>query len=140
MDARAWGIAVANARGDALTKGVYGHLAVLKLLQIAAYDKDLGNAARRVLVLISGYSDGEGCCWPSVNKMAYSLGVERSAINKQTKALAKRGYLKILPRHDEWTGARKSNQYQLNIDYASKHYGRPDLLSENPQPPQKCQA
>ncbi|MFA7276259.1 MAG: helix-turn-helix domain-containing protein [Pseudobdellovibrionaceae bacterium] len=115
----------------------YGHLATLKLLQIAAYDKDINNAARRIFMIIAGHADIDGRCWPSINKIACSLGIKRSAVNKQTKILKTRGYLEIQPRHDEWTGAQKSNEYILNLSYAAKNYEHPDLLSEYPRTPKR---
>lgn len=93
----------------------YGYLAVLKLIQRAAYDKNLKPAARRILMILAGHSDTDGGCWPSVAKMAEKLGVSRAAVIHQMKALEALNYLWKKPRFDPDTGRQMSNLYLLNI-------------------------
>lgn len=112
-------------------KAPYGYLAVLKLMQRAGYDPALRPAARRILMILAGYSDTDGGCWPSMAQIAKQLGVSRAAIIQQVKALEARNYLRKTSRFDPETGRQKSNLYVLNIhDVVSGAEVTPSVKSE----------
>ncbi|MCK6417389.1 MAG: helix-turn-helix domain-containing protein [Alphaproteobacteria bacterium] len=109
---------------------VYGFLAVMKLCQIAGFDYRLGNAARRILMILQGYSGPDGRCFPSVSKIAESLGMANSAVSKQIRNLEKFEYLKSTRRHNPETGATCSNIYEFNLALAKEHYKKPEVFAK----------
>ena len=106
---------------------IYGHLAVLKLLQILAYDDTINNAAKRVFGLLSGHANKDGTCFPSIKKMAQSLCFSRTAISKQIKILEEHGYLKREERFDA-NRSRRPNIIVFNIDMANEYHETPDIF------------
>ena len=107
---------------------IYGHLAALKLIQIAGYDAYLGDAARRVLNIISGYVGTDEMCWPSITQIAKRNGVTRAAIQNQVKILEEQGYLTRKPRYCERTGARKSSIIVINGELARQYATCPEIF------------
>ncbi len=105
---------------------VYGHLATMKLLQIAGYDSSLNHAARRVLCILAGYAGKDGYCFPSYGTMADGMGVTRQAVIRQIGMLKKAKYISVEP---QWNvrGGRKSNLYRLNYSLAEKYRKEPWL-------------
>lgn len=106
---------------------IYGYVAVLKLLQIAGYDEHLKGAARRVLMIIAGYVDPEGCSFPSITKIAHRLGISRQAVIKQISILEQRGYLVRYSRTGD-RGGRLTNIYELNLERAVKYQKTPEIF------------
>lgn len=80
---------------------IYGHLALLKLSQIVAYDCSLNDAAKRVFPILVGYADTKYYCFPSFSKIGKELGLSRQAISKQVKILQESGYLVVIEKFDD---------------------------------------
>ena len=114
-------------KGDS---GISGHLAVLRLAQILAYDASIDNAARRVFCILAGYAGPEGECWPSIKQIAQSLGMSRAAVSKQIDILIDHQYLIKRPRYKSNTRARTTNVYIFNIALARDYYKTPDIFSK----------
>ncbi len=109
-------------------KIITGPLAALKLAQIVAYDASLNDAAKRVFSILAGYADAEGCCYPSITKIAACLGLSRQAIINQINILIQHGYVSRYSRYLPETGRRTSNLYQLNFELANMHQKTPEVF------------
>ena len=108
---------------------IYGHLAVLKLLQIIAYDSTLSPTAKRICMILAGYADNKDySCFPSASRIGKTLGVSRQAVTKQIDILEKHGYIKKEPRFDKINKARKSNILIFNISIALDYHTQPDIF------------
>lgn len=109
---------------------IYGHLALAKLSQILCYDCMVGNAAIRIFGILAGHADQEGVCFPSIKKIAYALGISRTAVSKQIDNLILRGYLVKASRFSKKTGGRKTNMYKFNYALAQNNFREPDIFSK----------
>ena len=109
---------------------ITGPLAALKLAQIAAYDSTLNYAAKRVLVLLAGYANEDGICWPSIKKMAKNIGTSRQALIKQINILIDHGYLTRKERYQHG-GRRGTNLYQLNYLLANTYKKTPEAFCKH---------
>ena len=120
-----------SPKNKSASQGLYGHLAVLKLLQIAGYDATLGGAAKRVLMIIAGYSDKDGVCWPSILTISKRLQLSRAAVHKQIKVLEEHGYITVSRRFDPNTKAKRSSLIQLNLKLAQENYLDPHVFCQD---------
>lgn len=112
-------------------KPPYGHLAILKLSQIVAFDCTLGDAAKRVFMIIAGYSShNDYSCYPSASNIAKALGMTHPAVTKQINILADHQYLKKTPRFCSKTRRKESNILTFNMDLAVKYYAQPDIFCQ----------
>lgn len=107
---------------------IYGHLALLKLGQILAFDDTVNNAAKRIFSLLAGYADKNGICFPSVKKIANSLCMSRTSVIKQISILKDHGYLRKEDQFDR-NRTRKANIYIFNLEMAAEHFTEPDIFS-----------
>ncbi len=107
---------------------ITGPLAALKLAQIVAYDSTLNDAAKRTFLILAGYADSEGCCWPSVKKIASRMGVSRQAIIKQINILIEHDYISRTANYNLRTKRRETNIYQLNYALANIYIGSPQIF------------
>lgn len=110
-------------------KKIYGYVAAIKLGQIAAYDCELGDAARRVLSIIIGHANQDGMCFPSISQIAKNYGLSRPAISKQIRILKDKRYLRAEPSYRK-NGGRKQNTYFLNLEIAQEYSNFPHILSK----------
>ena len=78
----------------------------------AVKDRQLGNAAFRVLAAIASYADQDGQCFPSLRRIGEDLGCGRSAVHKQVKILISQGYV-TRQRTRRPNGSDSSNHYQI---------------------------
>ena len=78
----------------------------------AVKDRQLGNAAFRVLAAIASYADQDGQCFPSLRRIGEDLGCCRSAVHKQVKILISHGYV-ARQRTRRPNGSDSSNHYQI---------------------------
>jgi DNA-binding MarR family transcriptional regulator len=108
---------------------IYGWVAVQKLIQIAGFDERLGGASRRILMIIAGYSDQRGFCFPSITMIARNLGMSRQAVTKQINNLVRYGYL-VREANYTTNGRRVSNIYYLNLDMAIEYREKPTVFSK----------
>ncbi|MCB9982278.1 MAG: helix-turn-helix domain-containing protein [Rhodospirillales bacterium] len=110
------------------SKQIYGFVAVLKLLQIAAYDDNLPNAAIRIFNIIAGHADEDGTCYPSISRISERMGITRQAVINQLRTLEKNGYMQSTGRSHPETGGTLSNIYLLNLDMAREFQKEPDIF------------
>jgi DNA-binding Lrp family transcriptional regulator len=110
---------------------IYGHLAILKLCQIAGYDYYLGDAAKRTLIVLAGFSGTDGMCYPSISQIAKNLGVSRAAVHRQINILVKQNYLKAEGRYCPKTKRRKTNIFIFNTDLARQYSSYPEIFCES---------
>lgn len=106
---------------------IYGHLAVLKLGQILGFDCTVNDAAKRVFLMIAGYSGTDGTAFPSINRISKEICMSRTAVTKQVSILEKHGYLTRETRFHP-TGGRTSNIIAFNIDMARKFHDTPTIF------------
>lgn len=100
-------------------KEIYGQLAVLRLLQMAAYDDTLNDRAVRILAILAGHADQVGTCFPSVSKIAKQIGISRAAVSKQITTLIKHSYIQREAKFCKKTHARHTNLYTFNLQLAN---------------------
>lgn len=111
-------------------KPLSGYLPAVKLIQIAGYDRRLGDAARRILMIYQGYAGAGGECWVSQKTVAENLNMSRQAISCQINALKKAGYLTSVPRYKEDKG-QISNLTILNLKLAHQYAECPEKFSQS---------
>lgn len=110
-------------------KSPYGHLAVLKLSQMVGYDSTLGDAAKRIFMIIAGYaSHNDYSCFPSASKIAKSLGMTHPAVTKQINILVEHQYLRKTQRSCKKTKSRQSNILTLNVALVDQYRDEPDIF------------
>lgn len=106
------------------------YIANQKLCQAAAFDNDLHHAARRMLMVLVGYADKNGECFPSVVKIAEKMGYTEGAVRKQISILVEKGYISKENRF-YISGGQTSNLYTLNHEkareYVDSHFSKIDL-------------
>ena len=76
---------------------------------------DLSALQRWILVVLSTYTDNDGDCYPSLNKLASVVGCSRVSVINNLQSLEKKGYITIKKRFDK-AGDRATNLYTLNIE------------------------
>lgn len=74
-----------------------------------------------VLLALSGYSNRNGECWPSIKKMARALGMSDSTVKRGVRHLRKVGLVRIIGRTRHGMGI---NIYLLTLDVAKAITGR----------------
>ena len=99
----------------ALQRPLYGFLAVLKLGQHLGYDSDVGDAAKRIFLILQGHADKDGIAFPSVKRIADRLGLSRTAVTNQIKNLEEAGYLIRKTHYCSHSGRRMPNVISLNL-------------------------
>lgn len=89
----------------------------------AAVDQELGHSAHRLLVVLCGFADQQGVCFPPRKMLSMLTGMDNSNLSKYIKILCKKGYLKVLN--------QSANRYQI-VGYDSKETRWPtvSLLEE----------
>jgi hypothetical protein len=81
-------------------------------------DRRLGPAQVEMYGILSTYADAEtGWCHPRQGVLARRLGLSQGAVSQRITALADHGWLEVHDRYDPVTGARKSSEYRLVLDY-----------------------
>jgi predicted transcriptional regulator len=109
-------------------KKIYGHTAILKLVQIAAYDDGLGDSAKRVLSILAGYANCKDyTAFPSVSRIAKALGLTRAAVTKQIAILERYGYLIRKPNYKS-SGGRTTNIIKFNMEIVTLYGTEPDIF------------
>jgi len=77
-------------------------------------DTRVGASAQRMLGVLGTYADSKtGMCRPDQRTLATRLGVSRQAVSKALRDLAKAGYIDIIERYSEHSGARLASHYRL---------------------------
>lgn len=114
----------------ATNKEIYGHLANLKLLQIAGYDFTLGHAARRILMILTGYANQDGACFPSVSQIAKKCGLSRTAVHNQIKNLVRHEYITKKNQFHP-SGGKAANLYQLNLQIVEQYSKDPEIFCKS---------
>ena len=88
----------------------------------AVKDRQLGNAAFRVLAAIASYADQDGRCFPSLRRIGEDLGYSKQAIHRQVKVLIAAGYVTQQRRRSR-NGSESSSHYQI-LHQAAESGGR----------------
>ena len=88
----------------------------------AVKDRQLGNAAFRVLAAIASYADQDGRCFPSLRRIGEDLGYSKQAIHRQVKVLIAAGYV-TQQRRRRRNGSESSSHYQI-LHQAAESGGR----------------
>ena len=101
---------------DQSTPGLYGYLAINKLLGSACFDRRLTPADREFLTVLSGYAGPDGtCCVKISSTLARRLGVSRQAVQKRARKPEECGYL-MSERRFGPNGAEGAKSYRFNLD------------------------
>ena len=72
----------------------------------------LKSGAKFLLVTLANYADGNGECFPSVQRLSFDTGMSSRNVIRGIQELANRGYLESITRPGDGSG-RKSNVYRL---------------------------
>ena len=62
---------------------------------IAAWSADLPPAEKLVLLCLADHADGDGRCWPSLDRVASRCGVHRGTVIRSLRALADAGHITV---------------------------------------------
>ncbi len=76
------------------------------------YADDLPHRAIAVYMYLRDRSDGQGKCWPGINKIASDLGLSRSTVKRALNELTAKGYLQKESRFRP-NGSSTSNLYTV---------------------------
>ncbi len=75
-------------------------------------DTDLPHRARTVYMYLRDRSDGQGKCWPGINRIASDLHLSRSTVKRALNELTAKGYLQKESRFRA-NGSSTSNLYTV---------------------------
>lgn len=87
------------------------------------YELELDARLQRVLLILCDHANDEGVCWPSLDRMAWALGLNERTIRRAVDDLESRGVIKI-ERH-----VGRSNVYHINLDDLPE---KPSFKGRNP--------
>lgn len=80
-----------------------------------AFDQELPEGQKLVLLALADHADDEGTCWPGAKRMAEKCGVTRRTVQRRIAALETRGLLQREHRFHEENGGQRSSIVRLAL-------------------------
>lgn len=79
-------------------------------LMSQVWEKQLPPTDQRVLLVLCDFANDEGVCWPSIDYIAWKLGVDRKTVMRAIERLEAAGVIRVERQH------RRNNRYTIDLE------------------------